>query len=116
MVTVSVLSLGLVLINGSLLRIADLLSRYNNSLAGYRWMNEKIWESKEALFYSEEPSSSTSGTGVMSLNRKDAYWVLRDEDVAGAKGTHLLDLSLGWQQGQEFIKITKTCYASRSTT
>ena len=112
MITVAILSLGLVMVNGALIRIADLLGRYTNSLIGYQWMDQKMWEAKETLFYSETPRGDAGGTGVVSLNQKDAYWSLQDKAVPLTKGVHDLSFTVGWQQGQSFVQISKAGYAS----
>ena len=113
MITVSILSLGLVMVNGALIRIADLLGRYTNSLVGYQWMDQKMWEAKESLFYSEAIRTDAGGTGVVSLlNQKEAYWSLQDKAVLMTKGVHDLSFTVGWQQGQSFVQISKAGYAS----
>jgi prepilin-type N-terminal cleavage/methylation domain-containing protein len=110
MVTVVVLSLGTVMIQGGLLRAADILNRYSNTLIARQWIDEKIWRTQEALLYSEAGDSANSGTFVES--GREFNWSVNTSGTSG-KDTYKIALSVTWSQGGLPLQVTKEVYAAK---
>ena len=111
MVTVAVLSLGTVMIQGGLLRAADILNRTSNTLIARQWMDEKLWQAQETLFYSGEGGSLEATSGNFSEYGRDFNWSL------GASSTGIdlykLKLSVTWSQGGRAVEVIKEIYAAK---
>lgn len=111
MVTAAVLSLGTVMIQGGLLRAADILNRASNTLIARQWMDEKLWQAQEALLYSKEEDSPQETSGNFSEYGRDFNWSL----AADSLGIDLyeLRLSVSWSQGGRPVEITKEIHAAK---
>lgn len=111
MVTAAVLSLGTVMIQGGLLRAADLLNRYSNTLVARQWMDERLWQTQETLFYSgEDAVQSTSGSFTKSGREFD--WEL-DARLGSGKDLYRIRLSVSWSQGGRPLQVIKEIYAAK---
>lgn len=110
MITISILSLGLVSVQGTFLRFADLIGRYSNSITTYEWMDQKIWETRYELFYAESPAAGGSSSGTFTQNHRDFYWTLDIKTIPAATDTYSANLKVGWQQGRDFIQLSKSVY------
>lgn len=111
MVAAAVLSLGTVMIQGALLRSVDLLARTSNTLTARQWMSEKLWETKEKLFYSEEDVSSESGSFTES--GRVYHWSLEVRPVSTDK-LYSIRLAVSWQQGKEApLEVVTQVYAAQ---
>lgn len=114
MLATVVLSVGTVLIQAGLLRSASLLSRYAHSLAAERWMDEKIWETKQSLFYSELPSEGAPA-GSFTDSGKEFSWNLTVSPQEG-KNLYLMELSVQWEEGHTPVSLKRTLLATNTAT
>ena len=109
MISVVILSLGIVFIFEALLVSFDLVNYCSNSLKITLWMDEKIWQTQDQLSRFGD-SASIEISGVLTNGNRDARWHLSHE-LIDEKELHKIDLVLFWREGQREIKRMRSAYA-----
>lgn len=102
MVTVSLLSIGTMMIYPSNLSSLATYGRYTHRLDLQNWAEEKIWEAKQGILEAETPETNET-TGVFSAADKAYNWQLNvklmwksdDSKVA----FYQIVLTVSWQEG-----------------
>jgi hypothetical protein len=110
MVTASILTLGTLMIQEGMLRSARVLDHYASVLRVERFAGEKLWEAKNGLFYSEEPSTGNTG-GSFNEHGRDYTWSLTIKPVESAKDLYRVDLGVNWNEGNRTAAYSRTLYA-----
>ena len=111
MVTTVILCLGTVFVQECLLRSANLLGRYAHTLKAQRWMSEKIWEAKEAVFYSDNPITGGQG-GNFTDEGKEFSWNLKADSQGSGKDLYLIELEVQWEEGHRPVRLVRSLLAT----
>ena len=111
MVTVAILSLGTLVIHEGLLHSADVLTHYNSLLTAREWSENKIWDLKEALLFSEPPQPTENSGSFESAGRSYA-WSADNSLASNADELYLINLDIGWREGQKPINLAQSVYAT----
>ena len=105
MLTMVFVMLGAQMIQGTMLRAADVYGRYTNTLKVILWSQEKVERAREALLRDELESKS----GILETLNKEFEW---RQDVLPMEGPNLyrIDLSLAWKEGGKPLTFQKSVY------
>lgn len=110
-VTVAILSLGVVLIFEAFFISLDSFNYYSNYLNVASWADEQIWETQKNLNYfgSEEPYAEQGGS--INRNNRDFRWDLAYSLISSEPDLYEINLELNWQEGRRAAKLSRTAYA-----
>ncbi len=111
MITVAILSCGTVMIQYGLLRSANVLGHTSNTLQVQNWMNDKIWDVKEALFYSENPPPEDQ-SGSFNDAAREFQWTMHVEPAMVEQELYLLRLTVTWLEGGRPALLVRELYAT----
>lgn len=110
MVTVAVLSFGIVIVFQAFIVSLNTFSYYVTHLQAQSWAHEKIWEISDKLIQKDSlDSSETSGNFI--IGSKKIAW---DIDIVpiDEKGEFFsLSLILSWQEGNRRVEVQRATYA-----
>jgi prepilin-type N-terminal cleavage/methylation domain-containing protein len=112
MVTVAILSLGILVIYESFFISLDAFSYYVNYLNAQAWINEKIWEFQNQMVEIEFLELGDK-RGSFFANDKDFHWSVYVNPVDEEYDVYKLDVSLFWQEGNRERFIYRAAYASK---
>lgn len=112
MLTVVVLSLGTLLIQESYLRTAHLFGVYANTFRARAWVDEKMWELREASVFAEAPASG-SGAGSFTVSGKVFRWQSEVTPLPG-KDAFALKVNVDWNEGNRPTWLTQETYATKT--
>ena len=105
LLTVVFVSLGSLMIQGTLLKGADVFGRYSNTLRAIAWSEQKWAASREALLRDELASSEE---GSLSLPGKDFQWSLGSDELE--TDLYSIRLSLRWTESGKPLAYEKESY------
>ncbi len=105
MLTMIFVMLGAQMIQGTMLRAADVYGRYTDTLKVILWSQEQVEMAREALLSDELESKS----GVLEAPNKEFEW---RQDVVPMEGPNLykVDLSLSWTESGKPLTFQKSVY------
>ena len=105
MLTMVFVMLGAQMIQGTMLRAADVYGRYTDTLKVSLWSQEQVDRAREALLRDELESKS----GTLEAKNKDFQW---RQDVVPMDGHNLykLDLSMSWTESGKPLTFQKSVY------
>ena len=110
MITVAILSFGLVVISQAFLTSLNAFSYYSTHLKAQCWANEKIWEVSDNLVHGGfSDDQETSGNFVMGS--KDITWGIEIKPIDEKEKFFQLGLTLSWQEGKRKVKVQRDAYA-----
>ncbi len=109
MVAVVVLALGTLFIQQGLLRSAHLYGLYVNSFKAKIWLDEKLWEAKEAALYSETPGGGDSG--AYTDQGKDFSWSTEVQEIG--KNLYSIKSAIEWAESGRPTRLAKEVYGYR---
>ena len=110
MIAVTVLSVTLVVIQGGFLRSAALLSRVSRTLDAQQWIDEKMWDVKEQLFYSDDPSPG-EGVGVFKVSDREYSWTAEARPLSFSD-VYSLSIKVLWLEGGSTVQTQRELYAN----
>ena len=110
MVTVAVLSFGLVYIYQSLFICLDTLNYCDNYLNVLPQMNEKVCLVQDTL-KSSGPEAQLDTEGNFSSGKKDFKWVLSYFLADESEYLYQLTLNVEWKAGRRIAGLSRTAYA-----
>ncbi|MBN2119664.1 MAG: prepilin-type N-terminal cleavage/methylation domain-containing protein [Candidatus Omnitrophica bacterium] len=111
-VTVVVLSLGIVLIYEGFLTTLGGFNYCIDYLNAQIWLDEKIWDVQDKLsHYKTLLTEDTSGTFL--TGNKEFNWYLSYDLIEGLKeaGLYAIDLKVSWREGFKEISTARSAYA-----
>lgn len=109
MVTVAILSLGMVLIYEAFFIVLDSFNYCSDYLNVASWIDEKIWQAQDSLTRRGSFDADTIGEFI---NRNKVFkWSLSHNPIDEAEGLHRIDLVLSWQEGKRTIRLSRSAYA-----
>ncbi|MFC1645931.1 prepilin-type N-terminal cleavage/methylation domain-containing protein [Candidatus Omnitrophota bacterium] len=115
MVTVVILSFGILAIYESLFISLDAFNYYSNYLNAQRWANEKVWELQNQLLLSE-PLTADDNRGAFTINNKNFNWSVSIKPIDMKYGLYKLDVSLFWQEGSRERFVYRGAFATTQIT
>lgn len=100
LVTVSILSLGMVLIFQSNMMSLHAYSLYSSRLKVQSWAEEKLWEAQESILEGEGSSFPGSTSGEELIGGKPCRWSLSIvSDSFDKVEFYTVDLKVSWKEG-----------------
>ncbi|MFC1709579.1 prepilin-type N-terminal cleavage/methylation domain-containing protein [Candidatus Omnitrophota bacterium] len=110
MVTVAILSFGILAIYESFFISIDAFSYYTNYLNAQGWAGEKVWEIQNKLLRLDSQMVKDN-IGTFTLKNKDFNWGATIKPIAGQSGAYRLDVLLFWKEGSRERCVHRTVYA-----
>ena len=110
MMTVALLSIGIVMIQQGFLRSAAILSRYSHTMDAQRWIDEKIWEVKEQFFYSDS-SSVGDGSGNFEESGKEFHWTVATRPLEPSD-LYSVSVKVDWLESGGPAQAAREIYAN----
>jgi prepilin-type N-terminal cleavage/methylation domain-containing protein len=112
MVTLAILSFGILAIYESFFISMDAFGYYANYLDVHWWLNEKIWELEDQLMVTEHLILG-SESGAFNTGSKNFTWTTSINPVDESKGVYRIDVSVYWREGKRERFIYRCTYATR---
>ena len=112
MVTVAILSFGILAIYESFFISLDTYSYYTNYLNAQAWVSEKIWELEDQLISVYNPMVEDQN-GSFTVMNKTFNWSVAVNPIDETNGVYRLDVSLFWKEGPRERFISRTVYTLR---
>jgi len=105
MLTMVFVMLGAQMIQGTMLRAADVYGRYMDTLKVILWSQEQVESAREALLRDELGPKS----GILEAPNKQFEW---RQDVTPMEGPKLykIDLSMSWAESGKPLTFQKSLY------
>lgn len=110
MMTIAVLSLGIVMIFQSFLSSLNSFGYYLANLQVQSWADEKIWEASNALIQ-ENSMDKFQTKGNLKLADRDISWTIGVNRIDEQEEFFKLGLNVCWQEGSRKIEVNRTAYA-----
>ncbi|MFH0796391.1 MAG: prepilin-type N-terminal cleavage/methylation domain-containing protein [Candidatus Omnitrophota bacterium] len=110
MVTLAVLSFGLVVIYQSFLICVNALSYYSTSLEVREWLDGKTWEIDDKISRTKTPLPS-SNSGTFIVRNKPVFWQGDIQSISRDANEYRITLSCFWKEGRRQINLSRTFYA-----
>lgn len=109
MVTVAILSFGIVAIYEAFFISIDTYGYYTRYLNTQDWINEKISEMELVLMESQalEPGQTA---GQMTRDYKTFDWTMQVALIEEDQGLYAVAVRLFWQEGSRTVDISRTAY------
>jgi prepilin-type N-terminal cleavage/methylation domain-containing protein len=112
MVTVAILSFGILAIYESFFISLDTYNYYADYLNAQSWIGEKIWELQNQLMQ-KDAQVTQEDQGTFSIINKNFNWNTRVETIDEESGVYRLNISLFWKEGSKDKYIYRVAYAVR---
>ncbi len=111
MVTVAILSSGLVLLYGSFFTCLNGFSYYLNRLYVQQWSAEKIWEVQDGLIRSKQ-IANLQQKGIFLKKGKKFFWEARIKLINATQDLYLyrLNLKVFWQESAKRVSMSDVIY------
>jgi len=110
MVSVAILSLGIILIYESFFTSLAAYQQYSHYLEVLPWMNEKIWQAEEAIIRFGE-INFIENKGEFIQGGKIFTWSLFQDLVDEKEGLYRIDFLISWPEAKREIKLFRYIYA-----
>lgn len=110
MVTVAILSFGIVAIFESFFISLDAFSYYSNYIDAQGWINEKIWQLQDQL-NKEGLLIAGDDRGFLKIKNRDFDWTTSISLIDEKYGLYKLSVSLFWHEGSRERFIYRMAYA-----
>lgn len=101
MLTVSLLSLGTVMIYQANILSLGVYGRYSHRLGLQTWAEEKIWEAKQSILESENPEAGESSGNIQHLggnydwkSETELTWESEDKKIS----FYAIQLTISWEE------------------
>ncbi len=111
LMAVAMLALGTLLIQEGFLRSAYLYGRYANTMRASVWVNERLWQAREAVLFSEDPPAPDGGE--FTSEGVPFRWALGVEALPLAKDLYALKLTVDWSEGGRPLSLVREIYAAK---
>jgi len=112
MVTVAILSFGILAIFESFFISLDAFSYYSNYLDAQGWINEKIWQIQDQLI---KTGSLIAGddSGFFSVKNRNFNWATSISPIDEEYGLYKLGVSLFWREGSRERFVYRGAYVTK---
>ncbi len=109
MVSVAILSIGLVVIFEALLVCLNIFSYSLNYLNAQCWMNEKMWRMEDYLVRNEGEEAGTT-SGKFRSGSKNIAWTMSITPII-EESLYELSLVCSWKEGSRNVTVSRIAYA-----
>ncbi len=109
-VTVVILSVGLVAIYEALIVSVNGFGYYSNMLTVQSWMDKKIWEAQDILVRGGSEAEVSEG-GTFKSGNKDVQFDLKKRAVIDGS-LYELRLECSWREGGRDVSVSRVAYAA----
>ncbi len=109
-VTVVILSVGLVAIYEAFIVSANGFGYYSNTLTVQSWMDKKIWEAQDVLVRGGS-EAAVSESGTFESGNKDVQFDLKKRAVIDGS-LYELRLECLWREGGRDVSVSRVAYAA----
>ncbi len=109
-VTVVILSVGLVAIYEALIVSVNGFGYYSNMLTVQSWMDKKIWEAQDILVRGGSEAAVSEG-GTFKSGNKDVQFDLKKRAVIDGS-LYELRLECSWREGGRDVSVSRVAYAA----
>jgi prepilin-type N-terminal cleavage/methylation domain-containing protein len=104
-----ILAIGTMLLQGGLLRSAHLYGRYSASLKASLWADDKLWDVREAIVFTDPPNPE-SASGRFNVDGREFGW---DLDVRSlGENIYKAGLAVRWNEGNAPAELNREIYVS----
>ncbi len=110
MVTVVILSVGLVAIYEALIVSVNGFGYYSNMLTVQSWMDKKIWEAQDNLIRGGS-EAAVDEDGKFEIKSKDIQFDLKKRAVIDGS-LYELKLECSWREGGRDVSVSRVAYAA----
>lgn len=108
-VTVAILSFGIVSIYEAFFVSVDVFGYYTNYLNTQDWVNEKISETESSLMQSQTLKIGQT-SGQITRDHKTFDWVMTVDQKNEEQGLYRVNVTLSWREGGKTAKTSRTAY------
>lgn len=109
MVTVAILSLGIIILHQSFFTLLSSTDFLTNRLSAGLEANNKIWEIQEGLKFSGG-LKDIPGAGRIVHNGRNFYWKFLYNTLSESSGLYKIELFLSWMEGAREKNFIKDVY------
>ena len=110
MVTVAILSFGIVIIFQGFLTSLNVFDYYLTHLKVQSWANEKIWEVSDRLVRKDFLAGEEAG-GQLTIDNKNIAWNIHIIPLDDEENIFKLSLFFFWDEGKRKIQVQREAYA-----
>lgn len=107
--TVAILSFGIVSIYEALFVSADVYGYYTNYLNIQGWMSEKIWDVQKELITSQTLDIERE-SGQIVRNHKTFDWMMTVMLIDETQGLYRINITLSWNEGGKRVSTSRQAY------
>lgn len=109
MVTVAILSFGIVAIYEAFFISVDTYGYYTRYLNTQDWINEKISEQEYVLMETQALAPGQTA-GQLTRQHKTFDWTMQVALIEEDQGLYAVEVRLFWQEGRRTVDISRTAY------
>ena len=115
MLAVCILGIGTVMVQQGFLRSAELMTGASAQLGARVWMQEKMWEAREKLVYSDPPETASEQGNFTDSSNRIYNWSLDVQPAAEGKDLYNISLRVSWREGnRDRVAVQETFATLRS--
>jgi prepilin-type N-terminal cleavage/methylation domain-containing protein len=111
LVSVAILSVGIVFIFRSFFTCLNAFGRYVTYLNIMPWMNEQLWRAEDEIIRTGKPVSP-SNQGEFTYEGKKFSWYLVSSPVDKNERLYRLDLAVSWQEARKQMTLNRYAYTA----
>ncbi len=111
LVSVAILSVGIVFIFRSFFTCLTAFGRYTNYYNILPWMNEQLWRAEDEIIRTGKPVS-LSDQGEFTYEGNKFSWNLVSSLVDKEEKLYRLDLTVSWQEARKHLTLNRYAYAA----
>jgi prepilin-type N-terminal cleavage/methylation domain-containing protein len=108
-VTIGILSFGIVTIYEALFISMDTFGFYTNYLETQDWIDEKIAEKNDELTQAQRLEAEEA-SGQIVRDQRTFYWTMMVSPIDEYHGLYRVDVVLSWNQGSKKAQISRVAY------
>lgn len=115
LLTVVVLGIGSIMIQANMLRSAGIISGRADTLRIQVWLNEKLWETRERIVYSDDPSP-VGDAGAFDHSRRKYDWAVTVRSLPIGEGTYAVRASGRRSENPNAREVVRETYVTARQT
>ena len=112
MLAVCILALGTVMVQQGFLRSAELMTGASARLGARVWMQEKMWEARERLVYSQDPETLSGQGRFVDPSHKAYDWTIDVHAADDGKDLYAILLEVSWNEGGRSRSVSEEALAT----
>ena len=112
MMTSVIMALGTLLLHDSFLKFAELYGRYTDGIRVESWVNDQLWQAREAIVYAPGEAGNVSGSGTVVIGSRSFDWTRQGKLLSG-RGFYSIQMNVSWLEGNRPTSTSREIYAFR---